>query len=68
MNSTAETRIVLVSSMYILCGAFRSNEEGSSCYLLDISHTTPPRQAEYYMDSSGHDLFIALIHTADIQL
>ena len=27
--------------MYI-CGAFRSNEEGPSCSLLDISHDTPP--------------------------
>ena len=24
------------------CGAFRSNEEGPSCSLLDISHTPPP--------------------------
>ena len=54
----------MVSSTYI-CGAFRSNEEGPSCSLLGISHTTPPilgkLNTKYYVDSSGQYLLIALI-------
>ena len=55
--------------MYI-CGAFRSNEQGLACSLLDVSHTTAPilGKAEHDMDSSGQYLLIAIIHTAKVRL
>ena len=49
-------------------GAFRSNVEGPLCSLLDTYYPADSREGEYYTDSSGQYLSIALVHTAEIQL